>query len=68
MIFRTPNRAGKLAGKMRLASSGLGRRNPMQRQADFMLEDKVVMQARLIVGGKSHDQRTLVAELDVDAG
>jgi hypothetical protein len=68
MIFRTPHSASKLAREMRLPSSRFGRCNPMQRQADLVLENKVVMQSCLIIRGQSHNQRALGAQLDVYAG
>src|SRR5712671_6583057 len=68
MVLRTPDRAGKLAGDMRLAAPCFGRRDPLKRQVELLLEDKVMMEPRLIIGGGSHNQRALGSQFDVDAG
>ena len=53
---------------MRLALPGLGRRNPLQRQAELLLEDEMVMEPRLIVRGQRENQRAFRAQFHVDAG
>ena len=66
MVLRAPHRAGELAGEMRLAPARLGGGNPLQRQAELLLMRKMMMDARLIVGGERDDQRAFRAQFDVD--
>ena len=68
VVLRAPHRAGELAGEMRLASSRLRRRNPLQRQAELLLEDEMMMQPRLVVRGRGDDQRAFGAQFHIDAG
>jgi hypothetical protein len=68
MVFRAPHSTSELAGKVRLAPSGLRRSDPLQWQAKLVLEDEVMVQARLIIRGQRHNQRALGAQLHIDAG
>ena len=67
-ILGAPHRAGELAGEVRLAPARLRRRNPGQRQAELLLERKLMVQARLIVRGQREQQRALAPQLHVDPG
>ena len=53
---------------MRLAPPRLGGRNPLQRQAELLLEHELMVQPRLVVRGQRDDQRALRAQPDLDAG
>ena len=68
MVFRRPHGAGELAGEVRLAPARLGGGNPLQRQAELFLMGKMMVDARLVVGGQRDDQRSFRAQFDVDAG
>jgi hypothetical protein len=51
-----------------LAPSRFRRRDPLQWQAELVLENEVMQQARLIIRREGDDKRALGAQLDVDAG
>ena len=65
---RLSRAASELARKVRLAPSRLRRSDPLHWQAELVLEDEVMVQARLIIRGQGQNQRALGAQLDVDAG
>src|SRR5262249_62064519 len=64
-VFGAQHGAGELAGEMRLAPPRLRCRKPLQREAEFLLEYKLMVQPRLIVRGQSDDQRALGAAFPV---
>src|SRR5262245_61359905 len=57
MVLWAPDCARELAGEMWLPASGFGRRDPLQWQAELLLERELMVQPRLIVGRRRHDQR-----------
>src|SRR5262249_21038877 len=52
---------------MRLAPPRLGRRNPLQRQPELLLEYKLMAQPCLVVRGQGDDQRSLGPQVHIDA-
>jgi hypothetical protein len=68
MVFGTEHRSGELAREMRLAPAHFRGRDPLHGQAELVLKRKVMLQARLIVGSQSNDERSLRTQLDVHSG
>ena len=65
MVLRTEHGTGELAGKMRLAPARLRRRDPLQRQAELLLEHELMVQPGLVVRGQGDDQGSFPSQLHV---
>jgi hypothetical protein len=67
-VFRAEHRARELARQVRLASSCLRRRNPLQGQPELLLEYKLMAQPCLVVRRQCDDQRPFRAQSHIHAG
>ena len=67
MILRREQRAGDLAGQMRLAGARGGGRQPFERQIEPALKLQTMADLRLIIGREREHQRALAPQFDVDA-
>jgi hypothetical protein len=56
-LSRAQHGSGELAGQMRLAAARFRRRDPLQRQPEFLLEYEVMVQPRRVVGGQCDHEK-----------
>src|SRR5215467_5486565 len=66
-VLGAEHRARELACEMWLATARFRRRDPMQRQAEFLLKHELMGEPGLIVCGQREEERALLPQLHIDA-